>query len=223
LLQSPDTMDFIRDALNQLSKWLNQLIPRTPINLAPQYCLLWQREFYQCTGPIHHRVYSFIPLAKLFTLLYLFKAIHTFFNIDAPKAYSPPPPKATYPNLSLVIAAISKHAKANRYTLFKRNTRPTKIVFTYNRFGKLQQRDNTIIYNLKKRKGSRSKKCNCRIKLALKLDSISGHWQVNILKGVHNYKSSADPSAHPTYRIATLDSQIHTKIKALASTGLNTK
>jgi hypothetical protein len=44
---------------------------------------------------MRHRVYSFIPLAKLFTLSYLFEAIHTFFNMDAPKACGPPPNPCT--------------------------------------------------------------------------------------------------------------------------------
>ena len=50
---------------------------------------------------------------------------------------------------------------------------------------------------------------------------LSGQWESKVLFGAHNHKPSADPSAHPSYRIAALDSDISTQIDRLSSSGLN--
>ena len=59
------------------------------------------------------------------------------------------------------------------------------------------------------------------MKVALKLDKVTQQWQLEVLEGVHNHESSADPSAHPTYRITALDPSVYTQIESLALSGLN--
>jgi hypothetical protein len=45
--------------------------------------------------------------------------------------------------------------------------------------------------------------------------------RLKLVKGAHNHERSADPSAHPAYRIAALDSEIYTQVENLSSAGLN--
>ena len=129
--------------------------------------------------------------------------------MHSPKTCGPPPSEAVYADLSTAIAAIQEHAKCNGYALFKRDTKPACVVFVYDRYGKPESKPkNPHIHESKRRSGSRSKKCDCRIKVALKLDKITEQWRLEVIKGAHNHKASADPSAHLTYRIAVLDSQV---------------
>ena len=59
------------------------------------------------------------------------------------------------------------------------------------------------------------------MKVALKLDKIAEQWRLDVTERAHNHKASADPSAHPAYRIAALDSKISAQIESLALSGLN--
>jgi len=58
------------------------------------------------------------------------------------------------------------------------------------------------------------------MKVALKQDKISGHWHLSVLEGTHNHQSSADPAAHPAYRIAALDPEVAAYIRSLSDSGL---
>ena len=94
--------------------------------------------------------------------------------MDKPKPYGPPPLEATYADLSTTIAAIQEHTKGNRYTLFKHDTKPSRIIFSCDRYRKPQARPkNTDIHESKRRTGSRSKKYNYQMKVALKLDKVT--------------------------------------------------
>jgi hypothetical protein len=136
-------------------------------------------------------------------------------------ACGPPPPEAVYADLSTAIAAIQGHAKCNGYALFKRDGKPNRIVYACDRYGKPEAKaKNPDLHDSKKRAGSRSKKCGCQMRVALKKDQITGSWQLEVLKGAHNHNASADPSAHPTYRIAALDPAIRAQIESLAVSGL---
>jgi hypothetical protein len=142
--------------------------------------------------------------------------------MQSPKACGPPPSEAVYARLSTAIAALHKHAKCNGYAFFKRDTKPARIVFVYDRFGKPESKPKNIdIHESKRRPGSRSKKCDCRMKVALRLDKITEQWYLEVVEGSHNHEASADPSAHPNYRVAALDSQVSAQIESLALSGLN--
>jgi hypothetical protein len=137
------------------------------------------------------------------------------------KTCGPPPPAAVYAELSTAITAIQGHAKCNGYALFKRDTKPNRIVYTCDRYGKPAARPkNPDLHDSKRRVGSRSKKCDCQMKVALTKDKITGSWQLQVLKGDHNHDASTDPSAHPMYRIAALDPTIRAQIESLAVSGL---
>jgi hypothetical protein len=82
-------------------------------------------------------------------------------SIAPSKTYGPPPPAAVYAELSTTITAIQGHAKCNGYALFKRDTKPNRIIYTYDRYGKPVARlKNPDLYDSKRRTGSRSKKCD---------------------------------------------------------------
>jgi len=143
-------------------------------------------------------------------------------NMDLSKACGPPPTAAIYTDLSTAVAAIQAHAKCNGYALFKRDSRPLRVVYACDRYSKPQARaKNPDIHESKQWKGSRSKKCNCQMKVALKRDEISGSWELEVIQGLHNYEASADPTAHPAYRIAALDPRIYAQVENLALSGLN--
>ena len=67
--------------------------------------------------------------------------------MDKPKPCGPPPLEATYADLSTVIAAIQEHAKGNGYALFKRDTKPSRIITWYTLARLLIHKLNTIAKN----------------------------------------------------------------------------
>jgi hypothetical protein len=74
---------------------------------------------------------------KLFLLPILLLIPPPILPMESPKACGPLPEEAVYTDLSTVIAAITRHIKANGYALFKRDAKPKRIVFTYDRYSKL--------------------------------------------------------------------------------------
>ena len=95
-------------------------------------------------------------------------------NMDSPKACGPPSSEATYADLTTVAAFISEYTKSNRYALFKRSSKQRRVIYACDRAGKSQARaKNPNIHESKRREGSRNKKCDCQIKVALKLDQIT--------------------------------------------------
>jgi len=134
----------------------------------------------------------------------------------------PPPPEAVYTDLPTAIASIQAHAKANGYALYKRDTKPKRVVMTCDRFGKVEAtREANTVHSSKQRKGSRSKKCDCKMKVFIQRDEQSGQWELKVYEGSHNHGPSADISAHPQYRIAALDPEVHDQINNLVLSGLN--
>ena len=108
--------------------------------------------------------------------MYLYKhyIIHPYHNMSLSKACGPPPTEAVYTELSTATAAIQKHAKCNRYALIKRDTKLSYVVYMCDRYSKLESKPrNPDIYESRRRSGSRSKKCNCRMKVALKQDKCN--------------------------------------------------
>jgi hypothetical protein len=140
--------------------------------------------------------------------------------MDSPRACGPPPPAAVYTDLDTAVAAIQGHAQCNGYALCKRDGKPRRIVYTCDRYGRAQQKSSTV-HTSKRRPGSGSKKCGCTMAVVLKQDVDSGHWALSILDGTHNHDSSTDPTAHPRYRIAALESAVVTLINTLGASGIN--
>jgi hypothetical protein len=147
-----------------------------------------------------------------------------------PQPCGPPPSAAIYADMTTAAAALQNHAKAHGYALFKRDSQPPKrepikIIYACDREGK----DRSISFKLKdpaihekrQRPGSRSKKCGCKMKIALKKDMNSGNWESQVIEGSHNHDASADASAYPAHRIAALDPQIVIQIESLTCSGLS--
>jgi hypothetical protein len=143
--------------------------------------------------------------------------------MDQSKACGPPPPVAVYTDLSTAITTIQGHAKANGYALFKRDSKPRRIVYACDRYGKPQTSGKKPNIHESKQREGRTKKCDCKMRIALEKDMISGQWELVILEGSHNHESSAAPSAHPAYRIAALDNSTRVQIENLALAGLSTQ
>ena len=126
--------------------------------------------------------------------------------MDTPHVFGPPPLEAVYTDLDTAVAAIQGYAKLHGYALCKRDSKARRIVYTCDRFGATQSKGrNPNIYATKRRLGSGSKKCGCKMKLVLKLDDDSEQWAVSIAYGTHNHESSTAPTAYPIYRTAALD------------------
>ena len=95
-------------------------------------------------------------------------------NIDSPKAYGPSSSEAMYADLTTAAASISEHTKSNRYALFKRSSKQRRVIYTCDRARKPQTKaKNPNIHESKRQERSRNKKCDCQIKIALKLDQIT--------------------------------------------------
>ena len=142
--------------------------------------------------------------------------------MDSPTTCGPPPLAAVYTDLPTAVTAIQDHAKANGYALFIRNSKPKRVIYACDRYGKPQSKPkNPAIHDSKRREGSRSKKCDCQMKLAIERDETTGKWEVVILEGIHNHEPSAAPAAHPAHRIAALGPDTHAQVERLALAGLN--
>jgi len=141
--------------------------------------------------------------------------------MDSPYACGPPPPEAAYADLDTTVATIQGYAQRNGYALCKRDSTPSRIIYTCDRFSKPQTKGRaSYLHPSKRRPGSSSKKCRCAIKRALKQDAISGHWALSILEGTHNYESSADIAAYPIYRTAALDPEVIAQIRSLSASSI---
>ena len=84
-------------------------------------------------------------------------------NLSAPKACGPPPSAAVYPDIPTAFAAVQAHAKAHGYAFYKRDTRPTKIIYACDRAGQAESKAKTFVIHLQRqRKDPFSKKCVVR-------------------------------------------------------------
>ena len=88
--------------------------------------------------------------------------------MDTPYVCGPPPLEAVYTDLDTAVAAIQSYTKLYGYALCKRDSKAKRIVYIYDRFSATQSKGrNPNIYATKRRLGSRSKKCSCKMKLVL--------------------------------------------------------
>ena len=124
----------------------------------------------------------------------------------------PPPLEAVYTDLSTATTAIQSYARSYGYALYKRDGKPNRIVYACDRYGKPPpKRESRSVHKSKERKGTRSKKCDCKMRVALEKDMLSGQWESRVLQGAHNHEPSADPSAHPE-DAATITEQIQRQV-----------
>ena len=95
-------------------------------------------------------------------------------NIDNLKVYGLFLLETIYANLIITIAFILEYAKSNKYVLFKRSSKQRQVIYACDRARKPQTRvKNPNIHESKRQERSRNKKCDCQIKVALKLDQIT--------------------------------------------------
>jgi hypothetical protein len=132
-----------------------------------------------------------------------------------------PPPEAIYPDRDTAFQAIQLHAKDHGYAVLKRSTKPSRVIVACDRAGQYQAKGkDPAIHPSRQRKATGSKKCECLMKVEIRLDSLSSQWMVQVLQGAHNHRPLAAPSAHPAHRIAALNPATRAQIGTLAQAGL---
>ena len=130
-------------------------------------------------------------------------------------------PAANFANTATGFAALQAHAKANGYAIYRYNKSSIREVFACDRARKYDSRGkNPSTHSSKQRQGTGSKKCGCPMRVALRLDRVSGSWGVEVLEAAHNHSPSAAATAHPAYRTAVIGPNIYTEIGKLACSGL---
>ena len=72
--------------------------------------------------------------------------------------------------------------------------RPTRRVFACDRAGKYDSKGkDPNTHSSKQRKNTGSKKCECLMKVELRLDKLSNQWSLRVLKSEHNHGPLVDP------------------------------
>jgi hypothetical protein len=133
----------------------------------------------------------------------------------------PAPFAASYKDLSTGFAALQAHAKANGYALFKRDGKRTRVVYACDRAGKYDSKGKQLnTHSTKRRTQTASKKCDCKMQVALRFDNNCQLWHVESLESIRNHPSSQAPTAHPAHRIASIKLDTHARIQALTRAGL---
>ena len=144
------------------------------------------------------------------------------------RTYGPAPPAAVYSSITTGFATIQAHAKVHGYAFFKRDSQPpgpspTRVIYACDRSGKPPSKKKaTNIDESRRRKGVATKKYDCKMRVALKKDNISGQWELHVLEGNHNHEPSADPAAHPAHRNTALDPSVTAQIDNYIHCGLST-
>jgi hypothetical protein len=114
-----------------------------------------------------------------------------------------PPPLAIYADSAAAFEAIQAHARAtgNGYALYRRDTRPTKVIFLCDRAGKYDSRGkNPNAHSSRQRNNTGSEKCGCLMRVLLHRDPISHNWSVAVPDPEHNHSPSGTITAHPAHR-----------------------
>jgi hypothetical protein len=131
-----------------------------------------------------------------------------------------PPPEAIYPDPHTAQTAIQLHAKQHGYAFFRISSKPSRVLFTYDRGRKYDSRGkDPAVDKSKQRKRTGTKKCGCLMKVELLFDNVSSNWILHVLEGVHNHGPSIAATAHPAHRIAALTPHIRTEIRRLSQAG----
>ena len=96
-------------------------------------------------------------------------------NLLASKACGPSPFAAVYPDILTAFAVVQAYAKAYGYAFYKRDTRSTKIIYACDKAEQAESKAKTLAIHLQRQqKDTCSKKCGCKMQVALKRDYVSG-------------------------------------------------
>ena len=132
-----------------------------------------------------------------------------------------PPPEAVYPDVTIASKALQEHVKGSGYAFFRRSSKLARVLYTCDRAGKYDPRGKgPATHRTKQRINTGSKKCDCLIRVELRLDSISRYWSVRVLEPAHNHGPSAAPTAHPAHRLAALQPDTRASICNMSQAGL---
>jgi len=88
-------------------------------------------------------------------------------TIPIPSEPCGPPLEASYPSAEAAFTAIQAHAKANGYAFVRRSSKPLRILFDCDRAGQYQDKGKNPDTEPSKQRTTGSKKCNCRMRVAL--------------------------------------------------------
>jgi hypothetical protein len=87
-----------------------------------------------------------------------------------------PPPEAIYPDPHTAQIAIQLHAKQHRYAFFRISSKPSRVLFAYDRGRKYDSRGKDLaVDKSKQRKRTSTKKCGCLMKVELRFDNVSSN------------------------------------------------
>ena len=133
-----------------------------------------------------------------------------------------PPPEAIYSDSDSAFTAVQLHAKEHGYAITKHSKRPDRVVFACDRAGKYQSKGkDPAVDKSKQRKATGSKKCECLMRVELRLDYTSGNWILQVLEGAHNHVASTHITAHSVHRNDALTAEVRAQIHALSQSSLN--
>ncbi|CZS93089.1 uncharacterized protein RCO7_11158 [Rhynchosporium graminicola] len=141
-----------------------------------------------------------------------------------PQACGPAPPEAIYSDIATGFAALQAHAKAHGYAFAHQDTKPFRALFVCDRAGKYNPKGKSSdIHPSKRRKNTGSKKCGCQMRVCLLKDRASTEvqWKLKVLEATHNHAASADSTAHPAHRIASITAETRVAISSLAKAGIS--
>jgi hypothetical protein len=133
------------------------------------------------------------------------------------------PPEAIYPDIESAFTEIQEHTREHGYAICRAQMRPDRRVFTCDRAGKYNSKGkDPNTHSSKQRKKTGSKKCECPMKVELRLDKLSNQWSLRVLESTHNHGPSAASTAHPAHRLPALVPLRYTTISTLSRAGIST-
>jgi hypothetical protein len=133
------------------------------------------------------------------------------------------PPEAIYPDVDSAFSEIQEHAREHGYALFRYYRKPSRVVFACDRAGRYDSKGkDPNTHSSKQRKNTGSKKCECLMKVELRLDKVSNQWSLRVLESTHNHRPSAVSTAYPAHWLPALVPLRRTTISTLARAGIST-
>jgi hypothetical protein len=137
------------------------------------------------------------------------------------ETYAPlgePFPEAVYTNISAVKAALTAHARANRYAISTESTKAHRVLFRCAKGGKYDSRfKDPTVHQSKRRRNTSTIKSGCKFMVEARKEA--GGWRSNVLVNEHNHGPVAALSALPQYRIAALTSEERSQVKSMHTLG----
>jgi hypothetical protein len=100
--------------------------------------------------------------------------------------------EAIYNSPSTVKTALQAHAKVNRYAISCNSSVPTRVVYVCSKNSIYDTRNQGLVHESKRRKGTGTTKTNCKYRVAAKLivGAIPNQWQVTVLDNEHYCKDT---------------------------------